>query len=69
MAEESRAKESQRAIPPPDNPLLRHEELNTDREFGREGKSFADLRLAALQHAQTMPTLVSGAEGVPPLFH
>jgi photosystem II stability/assembly factor-like uncharacterized protein len=44
-----------RATPPPDDPLQRHEELNADHKLGSEGKPIADLRLAALEHAREMP--------------
>jgi photosystem II stability/assembly factor-like uncharacterized protein len=67
MVEKTRMKKPQRAIAPPDDPLLRHEELNADIKFGSEGKSLTELRLAALKHARAMPTSAGDSEGVPPL--
>jgi photosystem II stability/assembly factor-like uncharacterized protein len=53
-------KEAQTAFSFPDDPLARHEELKADREFGSEGQSLTDLRLAALSHARAMPASGDG---------
>jgi hypothetical protein len=41
---------------PPDDPLKRHEDLESDIECGGKGEKIADLRHAALEQTRRMPT-------------
>lgn len=48
------AKRQEKAHPPRDNPLKRHEGLMLDLESGEEEKKIADLRRSALEKARKM---------------
>src|SRR5438552_9249808 len=43
------------AVPPPDDPLQRHQELSRDRRIGSEDQDLGKLRLAALEYLRQMP--------------
>src|SRR2546421_284497 len=64
MTDVAKKRDFNRASPPPDDPLQRHEELNADRKLGSEGKPLTDLRLAALEHARKMPTTAEASNWV-----
>lgn len=54
-----RPRRLKKAVPPPDDPLLRHQAEEADQGTGVSEKELAELRLKAIEETQHMPSVSS----------
>jgi hypothetical protein len=54
-----RPRRLKRAVPPPDDPLLRHQAEETDQGTGASEREMAELRLKAIEQTRQMPNASS----------